>query len=205
MILLNKKEFQCQDFDSDDVVNSNGTENSLSTSDQDVDRNYSLLTDPFLKQPANSLNLQAKSALDKESLYGFKAPEEDNDFQFLKLLLSIGMELTPISSLIIGWQRMASDRDDAIDLFADSREAITAFIETAYGRFFRKIDAKIHGSNRCSDENIQKLLKVESMVMHQRLEIIGMLSSNKIEDDDAFDKFINYDGPRFSLDTEDLL
>lgn len=202
---MNKKEFQSQDFDSDGVVNSNGTENSLSMSNQDVDRNYSLLTDPFLKQPANSLNLQAKSILDEESLYGFKAPEEDNDFQFLKLLLAIGLELTPISSLIIGWQRMASDRDDVIDLFADSREAITAFIETAYGRFFRKIDAKIYGSNRCSDENIQKLLKVESLVMHQRLEIIGMLSSNKIEDDDAFDKFINYDGPRFSLDTEDLL
>lgn len=202
---MNKEEFQCQGFDSDGVVNSNGTENSLSISNRDVDRNYSLLADPFLKQPANSLNLQAKSILDEESLYGFKAPEEDNDFQFLKLLLAIGLELTPISSLIIGWQRMASNRDDAIDLFADSREAIAAFIETAYGRFFRKIDAKIHGSNRCSDENIQKLLKVESLVMHQRLEIIGMLSSNKIEDDDAFDKFINYDGPRFSLDTEDLL
>lgn len=202
---MNKKEFQSQDFDSDGVVSSNGTENSLSTSNQDVDRNYSLLTDSFFKQPANSLNLQAKSILDEESLYGFKAPEEDNDFQFLKLLLAVGLELTPISSLIIGWQRMASDRDDAIDLFADSREAITAFIETAYGRFFCKIDAKIHGNNRCSDENIQKLLKVESLVMHQRLEIIGMLSSNKIGDDDAFDKFINYDGPRFSLDTEDLL
>ena len=202
---MNKKEFQSQDFDSSGVVNSNGTENSLSTSNRDVDRNYSLLTDPFLKQPANSLNLQAKSALDEEGLYGFKAPEEDNDFQFLKLLLGFGLELTPISSLIIGWQRMASDRDDAIDLFADSREAITAFIKTAYERFFRKIDAQIHDDNRYSDENIQKLLKVESLVMHQRLEIIGMLSSNKIEDDDAFDKFINYDGPRFSLDTEDLL
>ena len=202
---MNKKEFQSQDFDSDGVVNSNGTENSLSTSNRDVDRNYSLLTDPFLKHSADSFNLQAKSALNEESLYSFKAPEEDNDFQFLKLLLGFGLELTPISSLIIGWQRMASDRDDAIDLFADSREAITAFIETAYERFFRKIDAKIHGSNRCSDENIQKLLKVESLVMHQRLEIIGMLSSNKIEDDDAFDKFINYDGSQFSLDIDDLL